>query len=318
MSRCSTQRPEPTRALSPGPPTVPRAPPPRFGVGRADSRVQRADSRVRGSGGGGPRRRRPRRSRGRARPGRRRRRGGRRRGVRSCSHIGPGGAPGPVHRSTTGRSVARVIAVIGLARPSPVALTSASLRVQVRKNAAGPRPSRARSTGERTCSASASRSATARTCSTSRPTGPSGRTATPTRSPAWLSENPGTVREDGLAVLGPAAAGAVEDERPGPTADQRCEDEPRERVRGEVARPVGGPAEAGEAVALVVVEQADQRRCGLWCERGRPPDRAALRGWHGRDATQDRHGQAPPGRAGRPPPRAPAARLRVSPSGGRG
>ena len=99
---------------------------------------------------------------------------------------------------------------------------------------------------------------------------------------------PGPVREHGLAVLGPAAAGAVEDERRGATADELCEDQPRERVRGEVARSVGGPAEAGEAVALVVVEQADQRRCGLRRERGRPPDRAVLRGWHGRDATRRR------------------------------
>ena len=228
--------------------------------------------------------------------------------------------PDPVHRSTTGASAARVIAVIGLARPSPVALTSASLRVQVRKNAVGSRPSRSRSTGSGR--ARRARRGPRRRAPARRP----GRPDRPGGPPRPRDRRHGSARTpdrpEAPACRAVPRSGRCGRRRvsPGAAADQRCEDEPRERVRGEVARLVGGPAEAGEAVALVVVEQADQRRCGLRGERGRPPDRAALRGWHGRDATQDRRGQArwaPPGRAGRPPPRAPAARLRISPSGGR-
>ena len=121
------------------------------------------------------------------------------------------------------------------------------------------------------------------------------------------------VGEHGLAVRRPALARAVEGERSGRCSCERCQNQADERVGGEVARTVGRAAEAGEPDALVVVEQADQRRCDLRIHRRGPPDGAASSEIHVRDATG-----APPGRAGRPPPRTPAARIRISPSGGRG
>ena len=68
----------------------------------------------------------------------------------------------------------------------------------------------------------------------------------------------GPAGEAGLAVLPAAAAGAVELEGGRPVPHGVGHDEPDERVRGEVARPVGGATQAGQPRALVGVEEVDE------------------------------------------------------------
>ena len=91
-----------------------------------------------------------------------------------------------------------------------------------------------------------------------------------------------------LAVLGAAPAGAVEGEGPGRLVDRPPEDQPGERVRREVAGPVGGAAEPGQPVLFVGVEQLEQAGRGFRGDGGGPPHIAGRAGRHPAMVTRPR------------------------------
>ena len=73
-----------------------------------------------------------------------------------------------------------------------------------------------------------------------------------------MSENPGPPGRRGLPCCSPQRQVRSNSRAAGGPPDGVGQHQPDERVRGEVARPVGGAAEPGQPGALVGVEEVDE------------------------------------------------------------